>query len=910
MMQKLLSKLADPPAEFRPVSFWFLNHCPEETLLREQIRRMREAGFGGVMLHPRNGLLPCEYLNERWEKTVTVVLDEVKAQGMRLWLYDELHYPSGVAGGRVLDQYPDCPLQYLELIYDGNIPPPDDALHIVEAAGHYLAFQVRTQRQYPDYLDSETMAQFVKNSYHWYAERFGDDFGTAIPGEFTDNACGNFGAFRRSIPWTPALPKLFLEQTGLEFDTILPSLFLDTTEASLHRLLFWRFFNRLFLKSFVIPIEQECARNGIAATGHYCIEDGTSEHVRQLGDRFEQKLHQQIPGVDMLGRHAAEANESFPIGTASAMIGMTASPAYFYHGSRVLCECLGLTQGWGMTLAEAMRMCFTLAALGVDIFVIHGLFYSIAGHRKRECPPDFLHNPMLEFLPILTRRLAQLSLLAAHSRHLAETALFYPLTAQQASMELLEGPGLNHGKKCAEIDNASRRAADSLIQNAIPFEFLNEELIANATVQEDELVLRLPDGGTHHVRTVILPSVWIMEKKTLVKLEKFQRAGGLLVTMGCDVSACFDGKAIQPACLTGQSFDTAIIRQNMRHSRTRLFGTDGKILLREWIKGDEYFVMLQNFSRKSVAGVRVDCGFAPLLLHLDSGEHQRLSETFVHDFAGGETLVLCEAAPRLPVEQPAMPRFREFSLPIAEWKVRMESYNTLIINKLSCMNEGLSRHWEGTFTIKEMPETLFLTMDLEPSEDELRNHQTPFEDGQVTVLVNGVRVEHIMPGRHFDRWMPEADILRLARLGENSISFVQNNIHLLDSSRPVEPPILFGHFGVQDGQIIMPPQTLPFPRWDGTILERYSGALLFEAPIDIPSQLRGHRIRLTLNGVREIAQVFADGRVQTAVKPPFVFEISPECKMLRLRLVNTPSNLWEEPLPSGVTGALVWHYEE
>ena len=126
----------------------------------------------------------------------------------------------------------------------------------------------------------------------------------------------------------------------------------------------------------------------------------------------------------------------------------------------------------------------------------------------------------------------------------------------------------------------------------------------------------------------------------------------------------------------------------------------------------------------------------------------------------------------------------------------------------------------------------------------------------------------------------------------------------------VRPPILFGHFGVQDGQIIMPPQTLPFPRWDGTILERYSGALLFEAPIDIPSQLRGHRIRLTLNGVREIAQVFADGRVQTAVKPPFVFEISPECKMLRLRLVNTPSNLWEEPLPSGVTGALVWHYEE
>ena len=164
-MNKLLSSLADPPVEYRAVPFWFINHCPEEKMLREQIRAMREAGFGGVMLHARNGLQPCEYLNERWEKTVRTVLSEVKAQGMQLWLYDELHYPSGPAGGRILDRHPDSPIQYLELAYEGETVPEGDFARVVKSPKGYMAFRIRTQRQYPDYLDKEVMADFVAISY-------------------------------------------------------------------------------------------------------------------------------------------------------------------------------------------------------------------------------------------------------------------------------------------------------------------------------------------------------------------------------------------------------------------------------------------------------------------------------------------------------------------------------------------------------------------------------------------------------------------------------------------------------------------------------------------------------------------------------------------------------------------------
>ena len=917
-MNKLLSSLADPPVEYRAVPFWFINHCPEEKMLREQIRAMREAGFGGVMLHARNGLQPCEYLNERWEKTVRTVLSEVKAQGMQLWLYDELHYPSGPAGGRILDRHPDSPIQYLELAYEGETVPEGDFARVVKSPKGYMAFRIRTQRQYPDYLDKEVMADFVAISYHWYAERFAEDFGSVIKGEFTDNPCGNFGVYRRSIPWTPSLPTLFKEQTGMDLDTVLPSLFTATSDAHLHRLVFWRFFNKLFLDTFILPIEDECARNGIAATGHYCIEDGTSEHVRQLGDRFEQKLHQHIPAVDMLGSSSSDANAAFPLGTMSAMIGMTTSPAYFYHCSRVMCECLGLTDGWGMTLAEALRMCGTLAALGIDFFVPHGFYYSIAANRKRECVPDFLHNTMFEFLPILTKRLAQLSMLSSHSLHIAETALFYPLTAQQASIELL-GPGLRHGEICEAIDSASRSTADTLIKGAIPFEFISEDIIQSAQVIDDELVIQLPDGKEHRIRTIVMPSAWIVEERTLAVLSEFQRAGGLVVTIGDGVSAVFDGKAIKPAKLKGVPFDISKIRQNMRHSRISLASTHEKILLREWIKDGQYFAMLQNFSREQLNGVEIACRFEPSAIDLENGGCTRMPKSFTHDFAYGDTLLLTEAAAEDAAAQEAPPAedFHEFQIPVKEWKVELESPNTLIPDSMSFTADIVSRTWKCTFSIDEMPDRLFMAMDMEPTLEELLNHATPFsngkqengehEDGHVKVYVNGTIVHGISTGRHFDRWMPEADISRLVRVGENTVTFVHFPTIVLDTSRPMEPPVIFGHFGTKNGRIVRVPEALPFPRWDGTPLERYSGAASFSADVDIPQEARGRRIRLLLENVREIAEVFADGRkVGVAVKPPFQFEIPSDVRRLTLRLVNTPANTWQEPLPSGVTGRIVW----
>jgi hypothetical protein len=100
---------ADPPNAVGPAVFWFLNDELEETELRRQLRAMRAAGVSQVILHARQGLggefgasEDRYYLSPAWFDAVGVAVDEARALDLRVWLYDELNWPPGQAGGRTI----------------------------------------------------------------------------------------------------------------------------------------------------------------------------------------------------------------------------------------------------------------------------------------------------------------------------------------------------------------------------------------------------------------------------------------------------------------------------------------------------------------------------------------------------------------------------------------------------------------------------------------------------------------------------------------------------------------------------------------------------------------------------------------------------------------------------------------
>ena len=101
-MKELLSKWMNLPAAYRPIPFWSWNDELDSDRLRGQIRWMHENGIGGFFMHARGGL-KTPYLGEEWMQCIEACCDEAKKLGMDAWAYDENGWPSGFAGGLLLE---------------------------------------------------------------------------------------------------------------------------------------------------------------------------------------------------------------------------------------------------------------------------------------------------------------------------------------------------------------------------------------------------------------------------------------------------------------------------------------------------------------------------------------------------------------------------------------------------------------------------------------------------------------------------------------------------------------------------------------------------------------------------------------------------------------------------------------
>jgi len=94
--------------------FLFLNHRLEPARLRARIREIRAAGCDGFFIHAREGLA-TPYLSEEWFTAVQCCIAEARKLGLRAWLYDEMPYPSGAAGGEVVRRRPEFVEQSLRV---------------------------------------------------------------------------------------------------------------------------------------------------------------------------------------------------------------------------------------------------------------------------------------------------------------------------------------------------------------------------------------------------------------------------------------------------------------------------------------------------------------------------------------------------------------------------------------------------------------------------------------------------------------------------------------------------------------------------------------------------------------------------------------------------------------------------
>ncbi|MFH1476332.1 MAG: hypothetical protein ABIH24_02405 [Verrucomicrobiota bacterium] len=613
---EFLRQIKDPPAAFRPVAFWFLNHRLEAGELTRQVRAMARKGLGGFMVHARDGLR-TGYLKEDWAEALRIVIKAAEQQGLQVWLYDENHYPSGPAGDNLAFRFPDRTMKSLAIrheeilapgaTWDPSVPncrglnmamaaslekPQTRDLSVLLSQGRkswrvpkswgrtlVLALEEKPWSAnpagkfsfFPDYFDPDLTDDFIRLTHQWYFDRFKKHFGRTIRGIFSDNSCANFGHIRRAVPWGKDFERRFKAATGLNLRDLLPGVFCSSVpNAGLARLIFWQFVGRTYLESYFNKIRTFCDRAGIISTGHLCLEDGMGEHARQIGDYFEVMRSFSLTAVDQLGPEQAGApllesyGENLP-----ACIKNTASAARFQGSPRIMCESFGLAGGpWALDLFEVRRISGWLAAVGADLIVPHGLYYSIAGGRKWECTPDHFHNPLWSYYRSWTDWMARLSLAAAGGINLAEVAVLYPIHSLRAALEVGQDtktadsgtvapdqgffwhgkwpfPGRifpDRGTTTNFIEATFLWTVEALLHEHIDFEVVDEEILNRADKIHNG-GFQLPSPGRSKGRpfkVIVLPAITVLEKRTQSMLKKMIQAGIRIILLNARPLALFD----------------------------------------------------------------------------------------------------------------------------------------------------------------------------------------------------------------------------------------------------------------------------------------------------------------------------------------------------------------------------------
>ena len=262
------------------------------------MEQFKNAGIGGVFVHPRPGLI-TEYLSDEWFELFDYTVQKGKELGMNVWIYDENSYPSGFAGGHVPAEMPESWNQGTGLKLDvQEILQPDSSSYEVvlkkdedgftditatyreeigEKGTYYLFSKTFPPNSYwyggftyVDLLQKGVTEKFMEVTMtRGYEKQSASDFGQTVKGIFTDEP--NLEAAMAGgtlLRWTPDLWDAFKDRWGYDLRVHLPSLIDETGNWRKVRHDYYELILELFIDRWAIPWYNYCEEKGLAWTGH------------------------------------------------------------------------------------------------------------------------------------------------------------------------------------------------------------------------------------------------------------------------------------------------------------------------------------------------------------------------------------------------------------------------------------------------------------------------------------------------------------------------------------------------------------------------------------------------------------------------------------------------------------------
>ncbi len=386
---RLLELLRDPGREFTPIPFWFLNGDLRREEIRAQLKDFYDHGVYGVVLHPRIGLPKrIGYLSPAFFAYLRTAVETAAELGMTVVFYDEGMYPSGSACGQVTAGHPELVSQGIALAAE---PLPGDEILAPTAEGYLVARpsggtirgvhwgEDDGEPNAPasaDILNPEAVGRFVALTHEAYYREFHEYFGNTVLGFFTDEPSVLGRNVRGMFPWTRGFAGLFTAAGGRLEN--LAALFRgeENGDTRLYRRMILDRENQVYYGT----LSAWCEGRGVALMGH-----------PDQSDDIERERFFHIPGQDLVLRFVAPEKGGLA-GRDSTLAKCGADAARLLGRRRNSNECFGACcregNPWYLPGEDLKWYIDWLAVRGVNLFIPHAFYYSIAGRRRGERPPD------------------------------------------------------------------------------------------------------------------------------------------------------------------------------------------------------------------------------------------------------------------------------------------------------------------------------------------------------------------------------------------------------------------------------------------------------------------------------------------------------------------------------------------
>jgi hypothetical protein len=600
--------------------FWFWNDTLTADEIRWQVNEMADKGVRGFFIHSRQGL-GQPYLSESFFQMVDVAMAAAKAHGMRVHLYDEYPYPSGVAGGEVIQGTPQYratrlvqrtfelqgvpegesesqPLRLelpLGLVLSciayplvGGVPDwsrPHDLRSfvgqvLVHTSYNEMGLTRYNRKRYfaseptpvletvlppgPHRLYVSVQAEVIE---HKYWDHFADVLNPEAVRRFIELTHERYAA-RYAGEFGGTLASIFVDETAPGWSHGLPAAFEDEMGYDL----------REQLPALQDPAHPDHTRVSYdlgtfryrrfcesfeAQISSWCAQHGLAYSGEKPSVRLSQLAYMDIPGCEP-GHTKVGAQPDWLQARLRSNAKATAGAAYFYGKSGALCECYHST-GWSATLQDAKAIADGLLLAGIRYLVPHGFFYSTHALKKHDAPPTFFYQ--MPFWPFFGMLSAYIDLVYAA----------FEGTYIDAEILLVDpGSGLPLHEDPANYPYlaAYETLLWALSRAHLDFHIVDTDILAAGQIRGQRIILR-----DLTARVVMVPAMPVIEPPLRDWLERFAAAGGVVIRCGVETEPSetvgqllhFVGPSLS-ATVDGEEAGDLLLVKRVGPDRTLWFG--------------------------------------------------------------------------------------------------------------------------------------------------------------------------------------------------------------------------------------------------------------------------------------------------------------------------------------------------